>query len=125
MHSRSFYFSGNFKHHASTANRAWAGADGPRIRQDRDVESDPLKPVDFGSAVFRRPPTSWQTPLEDDGVRRYFKDKSMEADYKWLEGKLPGREISVPSRTRDVQLWLVTAGGDTEPGETGRSEAHT
>jgi hypothetical protein len=48
---------------------------------------------------------------------RYFKDDAFEADYKWLEAKLPGTEINLGSRTDDEQVWLVIASGDTEPGE--------
>ena len=44
------------------------------------------------------------TAYEDDQVRRYFKDKSFEADYKWLAGKFPGKEIGVASRTNDEQI---------------------
>jgi len=83
------------------------------------VESDPLKRADFGSALFSEATgeliaTSYQG---DERTRRYFKDKSVEADYKWLEAKLPGKEINLGSRTDDERVWLVTAAGDTEPGE--------
>ena len=36
----------------------------------------------------------------------------------WIEHKFPNHEILVVSRTKDEQLWLVTAVSDTEPGET-------
>ncbi|HEV1285599.1 MAG TPA: hypothetical protein VNU44_09815, partial [Bryobacteraceae bacterium] len=83
------------------------------------VESDPLKRADFGTALFSETTgelvaTSYQG---DERTRRYFKDKSFEADYKWLEAKLPGKEINLGSRTDDEGVWLVTAAGDTEPGE--------
>jgi dienelactone hydrolase len=58
------------------------------------------------------------TTYDDDKVRRYFKDKSFEADYKWLTEKLPGKEISRTSSTFDEKSWLVSASSDTEPGET-------
>lgn len=54
---------------------------------------------------------------QDDRTRRDFKDKSVEADYKWLEAKLPRNELGLGSRTDDEGMWLVTASGDTEPGE--------
>jgi dipeptidyl aminopeptidase/acylaminoacyl peptidase len=82
------------------------------------VESDPLKRVDFGTAVFNETTDELsQTNYTDDKTRRYFKDKSFEADYKWLEQKFPGKEAGVASRTRDEQLWLVSVTSDTEPGE--------
>jgi dipeptidyl aminopeptidase/acylaminoacyl peptidase len=82
------------------------------------VESDPLKKVDFGGAVFSEATDELAiTTYEDDRVRRYFKDKGFEADFKWLTGKLPGKEVSRTSSTLDERLWLVNANSDTEPGE--------
>jgi dipeptidyl aminopeptidase/acylaminoacyl peptidase len=91
----------------------------PETGAVESVESDPLKRADFGTALFSEATgelvaTSYQG---DERTRRYFKDKSVEADYKWLEAKLPGKEISLGSRTDDERVWLVTAAGDTEPGE--------
>ncbi len=57
------------------------------------------------------------TTYEDDRTRRYFKDKALEADYKFLEKKLPGMEVDPGSSTRDERLWLVLAHSDTEPGD--------
>jgi dipeptidyl aminopeptidase/acylaminoacyl peptidase len=83
------------------------------------VESDPLKKVDFGAAVFSEATDELAiTTYQDDRVRQYFKDKSFEADFKWLTGKLPGKEVSRTSSTLDERLWLVNAISDTEPGET-------
>ena len=82
------------------------------------VESDPLKKVDFGGAVFSEASDELaMTTYDDDRVRRYFKDKTFEADFKWLKGKLPGKEVSRTSSTLNEQLWLVNANSDTEPGE--------
>jgi dipeptidyl aminopeptidase/acylaminoacyl peptidase len=83
------------------------------------VESDPLGRVDFGSAWFSEATDELvETDYSDDRDRRYFKDPAFEADYRWLETKFPGREISVTSTTRDDAEWLIAAYGDTEPGET-------
>ena len=60
------------------------------------VESDPLKKVDFGGAFF----------------------KGFGADFKWLDGKFPGKEVNLNSATVDEKILLVTANSDTEPGET-------
>src|SRR5262249_23478815 len=48
----------------------------------------------------------------------YYRDKGFETDLKWLEGKFPGKEVSIASDTRDEQTWLIVANSDTEPGET-------
>ena len=91
----------------------------PATGKTEMVESDPLKRVDFGAAVFSEATDELAiTTYDDDHVRRYFKDKSFEADFKWLTGKLPGKEVSRTSSTLDERVWLVNASSDTEPGET-------
>jgi dipeptidyl aminopeptidase/acylaminoacyl peptidase len=83
------------------------------------VESDPLKRVDFGTAVFSEATDELtNTNYEDDRVRRYFRDKHDEADFKWLEAKLGGKDVRRASVTDDEQTWLIVANSDTEPGET-------
>jgi len=51
-------------------------------------------------------------------VKTYYKNKAFGDDVHWIEHKFPDHEILVVSRTKDEQLWLVTAVSDTEPGET-------
>ena len=86
---------------------------------EEPVESDPLKRVDFGGARFSDVTDEiLLTSYMDERLRRYFKDKALEADYKLLTNKLPGKEIGFASSTRDERVWLVSAFGDTEPGET-------
>jgi dipeptidyl aminopeptidase/acylaminoacyl peptidase len=90
----------------------------PETGAAQPVESDPLKRVDFGAALFSEATGELAaTSYEDDPTRRYFRDKSFESDYKWLEEKFPGKEIAVGSRTDDERVWLVTAVSDIEPGE--------
>ena len=56
------------------------------------VESDPLGRVDLGSAWFSEATDELvETQYSDDRERRYFKDPGFEADYRWLEEKLPGQ----------------------------------
>lgn len=82
------------------------------------VESDPLKRVDLGGAVFSEETEQLlATSYVDDRVRRVFHDKKFEADFHWIEKQHPNREVNFGSRTRDEQLWLVNLNGDTEPGE--------
>jgi dipeptidyl aminopeptidase/acylaminoacyl peptidase len=91
----------------------------PATGQVEAVESDPLGRVDFGSAWFSEAADELvETEYSDDRARHYFKDKNFEADFRWLEEKFPGWEISVNSSTRDDGQWLIGAHGDTEPGET-------
>ncbi len=90
----------------------------PETGAVQDVESDPAKRADFGSALFSEATGELiATSYQDERTRRYFHDKSVEADYKWLEAKLADKEIGLGSRTDDEQVWLITASGDTEPGE--------
>src|SRR5580698_5545876 len=91
----------------------------PATGQMEIVESDPLTRVDLESAWFSEATDELvETKYSDDRERRYFKDPGFEADYRWLETKFPGKEISVNSGTRDEGQWLISAHGDTEPGET-------
>jgi dipeptidyl aminopeptidase/acylaminoacyl peptidase len=91
----------------------------PQTGKTETVESDPLGKVDFGGALFSEKTDelveTWYTA---DRVKDYYKDKAFGDDVHWIEKKFPGREIKVVSRTRDEQLWLVSATSDTEPGET-------
>ena len=89
----------------------------PATGKTQMVESDPLHKVDFGNAVFSDATDELvMTTYDDAKVRRYYKDKGYEADYKLLEGKLPNMEVSIASRTLDDQKWIVAAHSDVEPG---------
>ena len=91
----------------------------PATGKVETVESDPLKRVDFGSALFSELTDELLlTTYRDERPRRYFKDKALEADYQWLQKQLPRQEVGLGSHTDDERLWLVTASGDTEPGNT-------
>ncbi|MGI8958688.1 MAG: S9 family peptidase [Bryobacteraceae bacterium] len=83
------------------------------------VESDPLKRVDLQDAIFSDVSDELVgTVYEDDRQRIYWKNPVFEADYKWLESKLPGREIGFASHSKDENLWIISAQSDTDPGET-------
>jgi dipeptidyl aminopeptidase/acylaminoacyl peptidase len=90
----------------------------PETGQEEVAESDPLGKVDFGNATFSEADELVATSYEDERTRVYFRDKGFEADYKLLQQKLPGREISFGSRdmAADDQLWFVTARSDVDPG---------
>lgn len=91
----------------------------PDTQKEEMVEQDPLKRVDFGGAVFSEVSKELiLTTYNDDKNRLYWKDKTFEADYNWLKGKLPNKEISLGSSTKDENVWIISAFSDTEPGET-------
>ncbi len=91
----------------------------PETLKEELVETDPLKHVDFGGAVFSEVTDELiVTSYNDERIRRYWKDKIFEADYKYLQSELPNMEIGLGSSTRDENLWIVNAYSDTEPGST-------
>jgi dipeptidyl aminopeptidase/acylaminoacyl peptidase len=91
----------------------------PETGKEELVESDPLNRVDFGGASFSEVTDDMvATTYEDERTRIYFKDKSFEADYKLLQKRLPGKDISFGSSTRDERLFLVSANSDRDPGTT-------
>jgi dipeptidyl aminopeptidase/acylaminoacyl peptidase len=83
------------------------------------VESDPLGKVDLSGTLFSEATDKLiETWYQHDRIKVYFKDKAFGDDNHWLEKQFPNHEILVLSRTRDENLWLVTAVADTEPGVT-------
>ena len=90
----------------------------PNNRTEQLVESDPLNRVDFGAATFSEVSNRLvATAYVDDRTRVYWKDPQWEKDYLFLESKLPGKEINIPSTTSDENIWMVLASSDREPGE--------
>ena len=91
----------------------------PATGKDTLVESDPLAKVDFGEAIFSdKTDTLIATSYTDEKERVYFKDKAFDADYELVKKKVGGKQIAIGSTTADEQRVLITANGDTEPGET-------
>ncbi len=89
----------------------------PATGKEEVVETDPMKRVDFGNAVFSDATDELvATTYEDDRTRYYFRDKAFEADYKLLKSKLGDKEIQPNSSTADESVWLVTASSDVDPG---------
>jgi dipeptidyl aminopeptidase/acylaminoacyl peptidase len=90
----------------------------PETAKEELVESDPVNRVDFGSAIFAEATDELVgTSYEDERVRLYFRDKGWEADYKLLQGKFPGKDITLGSSTADDRVMLITVNSDTDPGE--------
>ena len=83
------------------------------------VEGDPLGRVDIANGkVSEVDHRILFTDYEDDTLRRYFRDKDFEKDYRWLQSKLPGLEIIFGATSNDENLWIVSAYSDVEPGVT-------
>jgi dipeptidyl aminopeptidase/acylaminoacyl peptidase len=81
------------------------------------IESDPDRRADlFNVEISRVDHRILFTEYDDDIFRRYFKDRPFEADYRWLQSKLPGLEVDFGARSNDGNIWIVNAHGDTEPG---------
>lgn len=91
----------------------------PQTGKSEMVESDPLGKVDLGGALFSESTDELvETWYFADRVKTYYKNKAFGADVHWIEERFPDQEIKVASRTKDEQVWLVTAVSDTEPGQT-------
>ena len=91
----------------------------PATGKEELVESDPLKNVDFGNAIFSEVSDELiATTYDDERQRIYWKDKAFEADYKNLQKQLPGKEINFGSSTKDEKLFIISANADTDPGST-------
>ncbi|HEX3406990.1 MAG TPA: hypothetical protein VHS81_07110, partial [Caulobacteraceae bacterium] len=89
----------------------------PNTGEVKEIESDPLKRVDLGGvATSELDYRILYTSYEDDRVRRYFRDKALEAQYAWLKSKLPGMEVDFGSVSADENVWIVVAHSDVEPG---------
>ena len=90
----------------------------PQTGKAARIEDDPMKHVDLQDAIFSDVDDRLLgTVYEDDKQRIYWKDKAYEADYKWLQSKLPNREIGFVSHTSDENEWVLSAHSDVEPGE--------
>lgn len=87
----------------------------PKTMQITEVESDPLKKVDFGGVEFSdKTHEMVLTSYTDAKTRLYFKDKAYEADYKFLQGKFPGMEISYKNGDKDENKFLIAVYSDTK-----------
>ena len=83
----------------------------------KKLEGDPEQRVDLGNAqVSDLDHRLLYTEYEGDTVRRYFKDRAFEADYRWLQSKLPRLEVDFGGASSDENIWMVTGHSDVEPG---------
>ena len=83
------------------------------------VEQDPNKHVDLEDVIFSDVSNDIiATSYDDEKLELYFKDSTFEKDYQWLQQQLPNKQLTFGSSTADERRWIVSAGSDTEPGET-------
>jgi len=75
-----------------------------RDRQDRDGGVRSAQAGGFCRGAFSEATDELSLTLYyGEHRRRYYRDKAFENDLKWLEGKFPGKEVSIASDTRDEQ----------------------
>ncbi len=76
-------------------------------------ESDPENRVDFGGLrMDRNTREIISTSYTEDKTRYYWRDKTWEANYKFLQQQFPGREIAFQSSTNDYTKFLIAVHGD-------------
>lgn len=85
----------------------------PLTRQLTKIESDPKGKVDFGNLFLDRNTRKIiSTSYTSDKTETYWKDKTWEANYKYLQSKFPGREVNFSSATKDYSKFLISVWGD-------------
>lgn len=85
----------------------------PLTRQLTKIESDPKGKVDFGNLFLdRNTHKIISTSYTSDKTETYWKDKTWEANYKYLQSKFPGREVNFSSATKDYSKFLISVWGD-------------
>ncbi len=90
------------------------------------IESDPKGKVDFGGMqIDRNTRKIICTNYVADKTEYIWRDKTWESNYKFLQSKFPGREISFQSSTKDYSKFLVAVGGDKYASEAYFFDAKT
>ena len=85
----------------------------PLTKQLTLIEKDPKGQVDFGSLfIDDNTREIIYTSYTNDKRIRYWKNKTWEENHKFLESKLPGREIGYNSYTKDYSKMLISTYGD-------------
>lgn len=85
----------------------------PITKKLTKIESDPEGKVDFGElSMDRNTRKMISTSYTAEKNVSYWKDKTWEANYKFLQNRFPEREISFTGNTNDYSKLLVTVGGD-------------
>jgi dipeptidyl aminopeptidase/acylaminoacyl peptidase len=89
----------------------------PTTGKEEPYQADPLKRVDVaGMAISEKTHEPLYVGFEDDRIRRVWKDKEFEKDFKTASTKLTGLDVYPTSNTTDERLWLLSANSATQPG---------
>ncbi|MBL1220949.1 alpha/beta fold hydrolase [Chryseobacterium sp. L7] len=98
----------------------------PKTKQITKIESDPKGKVDFGGlSMDRNTRKIISTSYTGDKTENYWKDKTWEANYKFLQSKFPGREVDFASSTKDYSKFLISVWGDKYASEAYYFDAKT
>lgn len=98
----------------------------PKTKKITKIESDPKGKVDIdGVSMDRNTHKIISTSYTADKTEYYWKDKTWEANYNFLKGKFPGREVNFSSSTNDYSKFLITVWGDKYASETYFFDAKT
>lgn len=85
----------------------------PETKSLELLESDPEKRVDFGGLrIDRNTHEIIATSYTDDKTRYYWRDKTWQSNYEYLQKQFPGREIAFQSATNDYSKFLIAVHGD-------------
>lgn len=85
----------------------------PETTQMELLESDPENRVDFGGLrVDRNTRKIISTSYTDDKSRYYWRDKTWESHYSFLQASFPGREVAFQNSTNDYSKVLIAVHGD-------------
>jgi dipeptidyl aminopeptidase/acylaminoacyl peptidase len=88
----------------------------PMTLKEEFIEKDPLNRVDIDDVSFSELTKELiYTSYNDSKVKRYWKDKKFEADFKFVSKQLVGLELDFFSHTDDENTWLLGAYSDTQP----------
>ncbi len=98
----------------------------PKSKKLEKIESDPKGKVDFGGlSMDRNTRKIISTSYTADKTDVYWKDKTWEANYTFLKGKFPGREVGFSSSTHDYSKFLISVSGDKYASEAYFFDAKT
>lgn len=98
----------------------------PKTKVLEFLESDPNERVDFGGLrMDHNTRKIISTSYTDDKTRYYWRDKTWEANYEFLQEKFPGREIAFQSATEDYSKFLIAVHGDKYAAEAWYFDAQT
>lgn len=98
----------------------------PKTKQITKVEADPKGKVDFGGlSMDRNTRKIISTSYTGDKTDYYWKEKTWEENYKFLQSKFPGREVNFGSSTKDYSKFLISVWGDKYASESYFFDAKT